>query len=299
MSRQVRRQMRRHADRPDARPAAAMRNAKGLVQVQMRDVRPKPARRAQPDQRVQVRAVHVNLPAVPVHDLADLDDALLEHAVSRRIGHHERGEPVRVLRGVRLEILDVDIAVLVATHDDDGHPGHGRARRVGAVCRARDQADVALALAARCVIAADDQKACIFALRSGIGLQRHRSEAGDPLQHVLEPVDQGKRAFRLIERHEGVNACKCRPGDRQHLGRRVQLHGAGAERNHRPVERNVPRLKAPQIAQHLRFRTMAIEHRMGQAARRSLQRRRNRIRLRLVQRVDRKARIGAPGNSAP
>ena len=59
------------ADRTDAGAAAAVRNAEGLVQVQVRDVGAELARRGEADQRIQVRAVDVHLAAVRVHDLAE------------------------------------------------------------------------------------------------------------------------------------------------------------------------------------------------------------------------------------
>ena len=74
-------EMFRHANRPDARSAAAVRNAKRLVQIQMADVRADEAGRGKADLRVHVRAVHVNLAAVRVDDFADLADGFLEHAV--------------------------------------------------------------------------------------------------------------------------------------------------------------------------------------------------------------------------
>ena len=40
------------------------------------DVGPDPRGPAQPDHRIEVRAVHVHLPAVLVDDVADVDDAL-------------------------------------------------------------------------------------------------------------------------------------------------------------------------------------------------------------------------------
>ena len=76
--------MRRDADRPHARAAAAVRNAEGLVQVEVADVGAEVARAAQADLRVHVGAVHIDLAAVRVDDLADLADVLLEHAVRAR-----------------------------------------------------------------------------------------------------------------------------------------------------------------------------------------------------------------------
>ena len=61
---QERRQVRRHGDRPHARAAAAVRDGERLVQVHVADVGADRGRARQPDLRVQVRAVHVDLPAV-------------------------------------------------------------------------------------------------------------------------------------------------------------------------------------------------------------------------------------------
>ena len=80
----------RHADRSHARAAAAVRNAESLVQIQMANIRADVARPAKADLRVHVRAVHVNLAAVRVHDLANLADGRFENAVRGRIGHHQR-----------------------------------------------------------------------------------------------------------------------------------------------------------------------------------------------------------------
>ena len=72
---QVRRQVRGHADRSHARAAAAVRDRERLVQVQVADVGADRRRARQPDLRVHVRAVHVDLAAVLVDDGADLADA--------------------------------------------------------------------------------------------------------------------------------------------------------------------------------------------------------------------------------
>ena len=140
--------MRLHADRTDTRAAAAVRDAERLVQVEVRHVGAELARLGDADERVEVRAVEVHLAAVLVHDRADLADLLLVHAVRRRVRDHQAREPVGVLDRLLLEVVEVDVAVVVALHDDDAHAGHRRARRVGAVRRRGDQAHVALGLAA-------------------------------------------------------------------------------------------------------------------------------------------------------
>ena len=100
MVRQERREVRAHTDRADARTAAAVRDAERLVQVEVRHVGAELARPRDADERVEVRAVEVHLTAVLVHDRADLADLLLEHAVRRRVRHHQRAEPVGVLDGL-------------------------------------------------------------------------------------------------------------------------------------------------------------------------------------------------------
>ena len=104
MAGQEGRQVRGDRDRPHARAAAAVRDAEGLVQVQVADVGAVVARPAQADLGVHVRAVEIDLAAVGVHDVADLAHRLLEDAVRRRVGDHQRGQGVGVLRGLGLEI---------------------------------------------------------------------------------------------------------------------------------------------------------------------------------------------------
>ena len=108
---------------------------------------PKRARLGEADERVEVGAVEVDLAAALVHDVAHVADVRLEHAVGRRVRDHQRGEVGGVLVRLGLEVVEVDVAVVVARHDDDAHAGHHRARGVGAVRRRGDEADRARRLA--------------------------------------------------------------------------------------------------------------------------------------------------------
>ena len=111
MSRQVGRQVRRDADGTHAGSAAPVRNGKRLVQVQMADIRADGGRAREPNLRIHVRAVHVDLPAMFVDAGADGLDLVLEDAVRRWIRDHQRRQPVAVLAGLLAEISDIDIAV--------------------------------------------------------------------------------------------------------------------------------------------------------------------------------------------
>ena len=132
---QVRRQVGAHRDRTDAGAAAAVRDAERLVQVEVADVAAEPPRPGQPDQRVEVGAVDVDLAAGVVHRGADVGDVVLVHAVGGRIGDHQRGEPLGVLGDLGAQIVEVDVAVLAAGDHHDPHAG--QRRRTRRWCRAR------------------------------------------------------------------------------------------------------------------------------------------------------------------
>src|ERR1700750_2254836 len=111
--------MRLDADRSHTRAAAAMRDAECLVQVEMADIRAVIAGPGQPDLRIHVGTVEIDLAAMVMHDVADLANMLLEHAVGGGIGDHYGGEGFRMLRRLGAQIVDVDVAARVARDYND------------------------------------------------------------------------------------------------------------------------------------------------------------------------------------
>ena len=142
----MRRQMRLDADRAHAGAAAAMRDAEGLVQVQVADIAAQIARARQADHRVHVGAVDIDLAAMLMGDLADVVTVSSNTPWVRGIGDHAGRQIVAVLFGLGAEILQIDVAVVGRLDDTTFSPPSGRGR-VGAVRRHRDQADVAVRLA--------------------------------------------------------------------------------------------------------------------------------------------------------
>ena len=277
MPRKERREMRLHRDRTDTRSAAAVRDAKRLVQVEMRHVGAEVPRRGKPDHRVQIRAVDVHLAAGAVHDLANTLDAFLEDAVRRRIGDHDRRELARVRGGLRLEVGQVDVAVRIAADDHHVHSRHLRRRGIRAVRGRGNEAHVAVRLVAARVIRADHEQARVLPLRTRVGLQRHGIVAGDRAQHLLELANHAAIARRLLRGRERMQRAELGPGHRNHLGRRVELHRARTERNHRAVERQVAVGQAAQIPEHFRFRAVTMEDRVREKWRRADERGRQRV----------------------
>ena len=83
----------------------------------------------------------------------------------------------------------------------------------------------------------------VLALGARVRLQGDRGEAGDLAEPALEVGEQLVVAAGLLGGGEGVELPELGPGDRDHLRRRVELHRAGAERDHRVGEREVARLQ--------------------------------------------------------
>ena len=145
---QVGREVGADRHRADAGPAAAVGDAEGLVQVQVGHVGAEAARPGHADERVEVGAVEVDLATAAVDRVADVADGGLEHAVGRGVGDHQARQASGVLVDLGPQIVEVDVAVVVAGHDHDVESRHRRAGRVGAVRRCRDQAQVAVLVAA-------------------------------------------------------------------------------------------------------------------------------------------------------
>ena len=168
-----------------------------------------------------------------------------------------------MLLNLGAQVGQIHIAVRIAVHRNDIHAGHMRRRRIGPVRRGRNQTNRALNVATLAMIGADREQSGIFALRPRIGLQRNGVVARDRDQLGLEIGDHLRITPHLVARRKRMRVAEAWPGQRHHLGRSVELHGAGTERNHRPVEREIAIRQPAQIPQHLGLRTVLDEYRMG------------------------------------
>lgn len=165
-----------------------MRDAEGFVEIQMANISSEIAGAAETDLRIHIRAVHVNLTASGVDEIANITDAFLENTVRRGIGDHHGSELVAVEVGLRAEVGEINIAVGVTGHGDNLHSDHHRAGGVRSMRGSGDEADRAVGLAARMVVGADGEESGIFSLRTGIGLERDGGETGDLGEPCLQLV---------------------------------------------------------------------------------------------------------------
>ncbi len=65
-----------------------------------------------------------------------------------------------------------------------------------------------------------------------------------------------------------MNVGELRPAEGQHGRNGIQLHGAGAERNHRLRQGKVFVLQTLDVAHHRRFRVVGVENRVPEIAER-------------------------------
>ena len=115
-----------HRHRAHPRPAAAVGDAEGFVQVQVGHVRPEAAGLSQTDQSVEVGTIDINLAPVAVHQVTQGHNARLEHPVGGGVGDHGGRQPGLVRFGLDRQIMQIHVAVGVARHHHHRHPGHDR-----------------------------------------------------------------------------------------------------------------------------------------------------------------------------
>ena len=234
------------------------------MQVEVRDICADKARRGDPNLSVHVRAIEVNLAAKLVYNVAHFTDRFFIHAVSRRIGHHDAGEIRSMLFCFCSQIVQVDVAVLITSDNHNLHPRHLCGCRVSAVGRSRDQTDIAVAFVTAFVIVTNRQQTRIFALRAGVRLHADGVITGQFCQPLGKLADHLVITFCLLWRAVRVKFSEFRPGDRDHLGGSVQLHGARTQRDHCLVQRQIFALQRVHVAHHLGFTVIAIEYRVAQ-----------------------------------
>jgi hypothetical protein len=169
-----------------------------------------------------------------------------------------------VLLGLRLEVGEIEVAVVVNLHGNDLQSGEVGRRRVGAMRTKGDQTDIPVSFATRLVEGANDAETSVLPGSPRIRLERRRVEAGNLAEIVLQLLDDGTVTLDLVLGSERVDAAEFRPGKRNHAACAVELHGAATKGNHRVSEAEVLRGEVVDISKHLSLGMMLVEHRVGQ-----------------------------------
>ena len=118
---QERREVRFCPHGTDSGSATAVRDSERLVQVEVRHVATDVPVAGETEQSVEVSAIDVDLTAGVVNGAGDLSDSVLVHAVSRRVGDHQRRQIVAVFSDFGSKVVNVDVTVVAAGHHNDLH----------------------------------------------------------------------------------------------------------------------------------------------------------------------------------
>ncbi len=164
------------------------------MQIDVHHVDAEIARPRDAHQRVHIRAVHVDHGALGVQNLRALHDVLFEHAQRVRIRHHQRGH---IVIDQARELLQIHHALVVGLDVLHRVARHHRRGRIGAMRGIGNQNPLAR-IALRFQQRAHQQDARQFAMRARRGLQRHRIQACDLEQRLLQPRDHFHRALRKL-----------------------------------------------------------------------------------------------------
>ncbi len=144
-------------NRSHARPTTAVGDAEGLVEVKVAYISSDFLRLAQSHLGIQVGAIHVDLAAGVVNQLADRLNIFLKHAISRRVGNHDclvlkcfeiyTCNSVCILGNLVLQVNKVKIPSGIALDNNNFKTAHCRRGRIGAMGGYWNETNVTLTLA--------------------------------------------------------------------------------------------------------------------------------------------------------
>ena len=237
-----------------------MRDAEGLVQVEVQDVHAQVAGAGGAEHGVHVGPVHVDQAADRVHRVGNLQDALLEQPERVGVGDHQ---PRDLVVQRLLQRAEVEVATRAGRHRARAVADHGDGGGVGAVGGVGHQHRGALA-AGGLMPGADDQRPGQFAVGARGGLQRHRRQPGDLAQPLLQFAEQIQHAG-----HGGLILVGVDQGQARQIGDAVVdlgvvLHGARAERVEALVDGEVAPRGVGEVAHYLRLRQLRQRQRVAQ-----------------------------------
>src|SRR5205085_55515 len=78
-------------------------------------------RTRQADLCIHISTIHIDLSAVRMYQLANIDNLLLKYTMSRRISYHQRSEIVFMQFNLMLKIMEVDITIGIGFCNDHFH----------------------------------------------------------------------------------------------------------------------------------------------------------------------------------
>ena len=168
-----------NGDGADAWSATAVGNTECFMQIEVGSIDAEIAWATNSDEGVEIGAIHIDLAASGVDFRAKIADACFKNAVGGGVGDHDGSEAGAEFKNLGVEIGVVDISLGIASDGDDAEACENCAGWIGAVGGNRNEAGIALGLAAGVVPGADGEETSVLTLRTCVGLKGDTGEAGD------------------------------------------------------------------------------------------------------------------------
>jgi len=164
------------------------------VQIRVNDVDAHVAGAGDANERVEIRAVAVQIRALAVKDVRHRANLALENAERVRNGDHQRGD---ILVDCLLQDVQIHRSSAVRLQLANFVAGESGRRWIGAVRRIGDQ-NVFARVAALRQRFVNHQNAGELTVRAGHRLQRHPRHSQDRLQRLLEVPQQLEISLHLM-----------------------------------------------------------------------------------------------------
>ena len=207
--------------------AAAVRNRKGLVRVEMHEIETHIAWAGVAHDGVGVGAVVVHQAAGFMNRRGDCGDVVFEEPERVRIGHHADG-------GIgpedRADIFDADASALAARQRNHVEAAHRGGGRIGAVSGIGHDHFIALRFATLFEVFLGDEQCAELGVRTGRRIERERRHAEERAQRAFQLVHHLQRALRELVGRKGVQPSELGPRRDCIVDARIVLHRARAQR---------------------------------------------------------------------
>mmetsp|Transcript_14373 Transcript_14373/g.27727 ORF Transcript_14373/g.27727 Transcript_14373/m.27727 type:complete len:723 (-) Transcript_14373:79-2247(-) len=165
-----------------------------------------------------------------------------------------------MLLNLLLQVVHVDISLIVSLAGHDLHTRHHSTCWVGTMSGDWNDANVPVVVAIVVVVGSNRHQTSILSRGSTVWLHGHGIESSDFTEHIGKVRDHLLVTDCLILGSIWMHVSELWHSDWHHLRRGVQLHCAGAQRNHRVAQGEVLCLQSRQISEHLVLRVVGVEN---------------------------------------
>lgn len=244
----------------DSWSTTSVRNRESLMKIQVAYVSTDQTWGGKTKLSVHVRTIHVNLTTIPVDRVAAILDRAFEYTMGRWVSNHDTGEFFGELLGLLFDLVSPDVSVLITVNWNDFHTAKLSSGWVGSVGGSWHQADVSMMVTSAFVVLLDGHETGVLSSGSTMWLGRNGIVLGDGDEVVFNLLNHGHVTLSLVHWRKWMHVGETVPSDWDHTNGRVELHGAGTERDHGVCKTDILLAESLDISHHIGFRELHLEN---------------------------------------